>query len=382
MKPSSTVDLEFHPERDDLGKGKELRDGLSVALQIGDTLWVANDESISLERLSLIKEANTGKYRYGRQHQQFSLADYLRLPVAPPKDPADLEEVDIEGLDYADGYLWLVGSHSLKRKNSTLEDGAKEARKQLTKVSPDGNRYLLARIPVVAGDGTYTLAKEAKQKGKKRTAAQLRGNAKGNELTKALRGDKHLGPFLAIPGKDNGFDIEGLAVAGERLFLGLRGPVLRGWAVILEVELEEDDEAPATLRLKPIGPKQRLYRKHFLQLGGLGIRDICAQGADLLILAGPTMDLDGPVTVLRWRGGTAPEGESVVPADALQRVLDVPYGQGVDHAEGITLFAPDGGTAGSLLVVYDSASESRQLGESTAVADVFRLPRTAGPASA
>ena len=374
MKPSSTVDLEFDPERDDLGKGKELRDGLSVALQIGDSLWVANDESISLERLSLIKEGNTGNYRSGRHHQQFSLAEYLRLPVAPPKDPADLEEVDVEGLDYGDGYLWLVGSHSLKRKKPTLKDGAKEAQKQLAKVSTDGNRYLLARIPVVEGDGTYTLAKEDTQKEKKRSAAQLRGNAQGNDLTEALRGDKHLGPFLAIPGKDNGFDIEGLAVAGERLFLGLRGPVLRGWAVILEVEPEEDSKQPFTLRLKPIGPNQRLYRKHFLQLGGLGIRDICAQGADLLILGGPTMDLDGPVTIFRWPGGTAPKGESVVPSDELQRVLDVPYGQGVDHAEGMTLFAPDGCTARSLLVVYDSASENRQLGEGTAVADVFLLP--------
>lgn len=168
-------------------------------------------------------------------------------------------------------------------------------------------------------------------------------------------------------------------MAGARLFLGLRGPVLRGWAVILEVELKQDNKQPATLRLKPIGPKQRLYRKHFLQLGGLGIRDVCAQGADLLILAGPTMQLDGPVTLFRWPGGTAPKGECVVLADALQRVLDVPYGQGVDHAEGMTLFAPDGGTARSLLVVYDSASASRQLGESTVVADVFLLPRTAKP---
>lgn len=379
MKPTRTVELEFHPERDDLGKGKELRDGLSVALQIGDTLWVASDESISLERLSRIKGGNTGNYRYGRQHQQFSLADYLRLPVAPPKDPADLHEVDVEGLDYADGYLWLVGSHSLKRKKPTPQEGAQEARKQLAKVSTDGNRYLLARIPVVAGDGSYTLAKEDTQKEKKRRAAQLHGNAQGNDLTEALRGDKHLGSFLALPGKDNGFDIEGLAVAGARLFLGLRGPVLRGWAVILEVELKQDNKQPATLRLKPIGPKQRLYRKHFLQLGGLGIRDVCAQGADLLILAGPTMELDGPVTLFRWPGGTAPKGECVVLADALQRVLDVPYGQGVDHAEGMTLFAPDGGTARSLLVVYDSASASRQLGESTVVADVFLLPRTAKP---
>lgn len=373
MNPTSTVDLEFNPARDDLGKDKKLRDGLSVALQIGDTLWVANDESISLERLSLIKGGKAGNYRYGRHHKQFSLDDYLRLPVAPPKDPADLEEVDVEGLDYEDGYLWLVGSHSLKRKNTILKNGAKAAHKQLAKVNTDGNRYLLARIPVVESNGTYTLTKEDTHKGKKRTASQLRGNAKGNDLTDALKGDNHLGSFLSIPGKDNGFDIEGLVVAGKRVFLGLRGPVLRGWAVILEVELKEDKEHPSTLRLKPIGPKQRLYRKHFFQLGGLGIRDICAQGSDMLILGGPTMDLDGPVTIFRWLGGTAPKGESMVLTDELERVLDVPYGQGVDHAEGMTLLSTDGGKARSLLVVYDSASESRQLGDSTTAADVFLL---------
>lgn len=43
MNTTSVVLLEFHPERDDLGKGKELRDGLSAAVQIGDTLWVTND---------------------------------------------------------------------------------------------------------------------------------------------------------------------------------------------------------------------------------------------------------------------------------------------------------------------------------------------------
>ena len=37
----------------------------------------------------------------------------------------------------------------------------------------------------------------------------------------------------AIPGKDNGFDMEGLAVDGDRLLLGLRGPVLRGFSEAL-----------------------------------------------------------------------------------------------------------------------------------------------------
>lgn len=373
MSGASVVLLEFDPEPNALGKDKSLRDGLSVAVQIGKTLWVTNDETISLERLSLVAGGNTGPYGYGRHHKQFSLNDYLRLPV-PPRDGADLEEADVEGLDYKDGYLWLVGSHSLKRKKPKLQDGAKKAQEQMAQVSSDGNRYLLARIPVVERDGTSTLTKKDTRHGKERTAAQLHGNKKSNDLTEALRKDQHLGSFMGIPSKDNGFDIEGLAVAGDRLFIGLRGPVLRGWAVILEVELKEDKDQPTTLKLKAIGPNDRLYRKHFLQLGGLGVRDLCVQGSDLLILAGPTMDLDGPVIIFRWPKGTDPKGESVVPASELERVLDVPYGQGVDHAEGLTLFSPDGGTARSLLVVYDTASKNRQSGRNTVAADVFPLP--------
>ena len=131
--------------------------------------------------------------------------------------------------------------------------------------------------------------------------------------------------------------------------------------------------------MKGIGPDSRRYRKHFLHLGGLGIRDLCAQGPDLLILAGPTMDLDGPVTILRWSGGTELKGENVVraselPESKLKPVLDVPYGQGKDHPEGMSLFSPDGGEARSLLVVYDTASKRRQLEKSIVEADVFLLP--------
>lgn len=374
MTEPRVVLLEFNSDLNALGEDKSLRDGLSVALQIGETLWVANDETISLERLSLVVDGKTGPSRYGC-HAQFSLDDYLRLPV-PPHDRADVDEVDVEGLDYQDGYLWLVGSHSLKRTKPKLKDGAKKAQEQIAQVSGDGNRYLMARIPVVERDGTYSLTKKDQRHGKERTAAQLHGHKMGNDLMEALGDDEHLGPFLGIPGKDNGFDIEGLAVAGDRLLLGLRGPVLRGWAVILEVELKEDPTQSSILRLKSIGPNDRRYRKHFLHLGGLGIRDLCVQGSDLLILAGPTMNLDGPVTIFRWPKGTNPNGERVVPTSELVRLLDVPYGQGGDHAEGMTLFTPDGGTARSLLVVYDAVSKARQSGKSTVAADLFPLTKS------
>jgi hypothetical protein len=88
----------------------------------------------------------------------------------------------------------------------------------------------------------------------KRQAARLQQAGAGNLLTETLAGDNHLGPFLSfpLPSKENGFDIEELAVRGDRVFLGLRGPVLNGWAIIVEIGVEESDAG--VLTLTPIGP--------------------------------------------------------------------------------------------------------------------------------
>ncbi len=85
------------------------------------------------------------------------------------------------------------------------------------------------------------------------------------------------------------------------------------------------------------------------------------------------MQLDGPVTVLRWPGGAAAAKECVVRLEELETVLHVPFGNGVDHAEGISLFKDAGSKQQSLLVVFDSASVRRQLGESTLTADVYPM---------
>ncbi|AVO58761.1 DUF3616 domain-containing protein [Pseudomonas chlororaphis] len=340
-----------------------LRDGLSVAQRIGDTLWVANDEATSLERLKIQGTAPDGAVICA-EHQSFSLMEYLDLPIPEPD-----AEIDIEGLAYDDGYLWVVGSHSLKRRKAEPDKPAQKNIKRLSTVEADGNRFLLARIPVVRQGDSYGLARDADG----RTAAQLRGNALGNDLTWEIAKDDQLRDFLPIPGKDNGFDIEGIAVIGRRLLLGLRGPVLRGWAVLLEIEPELNGDSSETLVLKKIGPEGRRYRKHFFALNGLGVRDLCVSGDDLLILAGPTMDLDGPVTVFRWHGGFASDEELVVFAEQLERVLEVPFGQGDDHAEGMCLFDVGEDAREGLLVVYDAVAPRRKQGDLSVEGDLFIL---------
>lgn len=355
-----TILLHFAAAADDSAAPDGLRGQLSAVRQAGPHLWLASDEMNSVERLS-----RTGDGAWG-EHRMVPLDALMPLPGGPE------EEIDIEGMDFDGGYLWVVGSHGLKRRKPRPKKEAAREIGRLAELRADGNRYLLARYPTAEADGEWTLC-EGEEGG--RRPARLAGGDRGNVLTEALRFDPHLAPFLAIPSKDNGFDVEGLAVRGDRVFLGLRGPVLRGWAVVLELAVEE--EAPGLLRLARIGPGRQPYRKHFLDLRGLGVRDLCLHGDDLLILAGPTMDLDGPAAVYRWAGALDAEEEQLLGKDALEEVVGIPYGTGehaaFDHPEGLTLFWEDGATEPALLVVYDSPDSRRMHGDAAVHADVFPL---------
>src|SRR6185295_8446322 len=107
---------------------------------------------------------------------------------------------------------------------------------------------------------------------------------------------------------------------------------LRGWAVVLELQVDTSDGSQ--LVLKEFEPN-RSYRKHFLDLSGLAVRELSFQGADLLVLAGPTMVLDGPTILYRWKDALNTSGESLVKGDRLTVEMQIPFGQGADHAEGV-----------------------------------------------
>jgi hypothetical protein len=338
---------------------QKLRENLSAVLLSPDQhLWLASDEHAALERLSPVGERTFGN------HKSFQLAEYLNLPGQPDA------EIDIEGLAFADDYLWLVGSHSRKRKQPNAKKIDLENAERLSIIESEPNRYLLARIPLVGGELKRSSPSPI-QPDRILTAALLATTATGNLLIDALMNDPHLKPFLKveIPGKENGFDIEGLAVHQNRIWLGLRGPVLRGWAIILELEVKTSDR-PDLLKLKKIGSQQQRYKKYFLDLEGLGVREISIDQEDLLILAGPTMDLDGPVKLFRLEKGLQLADNAMAKPTA---VLDIPYGRHSDHAEGITLFTQVTGKA-SILVVYDSPNAATRLkGTSATLADVFKL---------
>ena len=353
----NAVRLEFAP-------GSLVQDNLSGAAFTGDWLWVAGDEACGLGRLRRLDAVGRETLRFG-DVRDFPLADLLDLPGA-----AD-EEADLEGMAVADGYLWVVGSHGLKRKNAKPDRDHADNAKRLAKVALDGNRRLLACLPIEPdANGEPCLVRRA-QDG--RRALRLKGDSQANLLTRALADDPHFGPFMAIPGKDNGFDIEGLAVDGRRLLLGLRGPVLRGWSALLEIAVEARGDQ---LHLAPLDDSGTLLRKHFLQLDGLGVRDLHFSGDDLYILAGPTMVLDGDIRVFKWplaRPTIKANREPVRFETALTESVSLPHGRGTNRAEAICDLPPDiAGGKPCWLVLYDAPGADRRDGEHVVFGDLLR----------
>jgi len=357
VRTANAVRLEFAP-------GSLVHANLSGAAFTGDWLWVAGDEACGLDRLRRLDVVGREVLRFG-EVRDFPLADLLDLPGTAK------EEADLEGMAAADGFLWVVGSHGLKRKNAKPGRAHAENARRLAKVALDGNRLLLACLPIEPdASGALCLVRQA-QDG--RRALRLKGDAQTNLLTCALADDPHFGSYMAIPGKDNGFDIEGLAVDGRRLLLGLRGPVLRGWSALLEIVVEARGNE---LRLVPLDDSGTLIRKHFLQLDGLGIRDLHFSGDNLYILAGPTMVLNGEIRVFKWpaaRTLLAANRDPVRFEAALTESVSLPHGRGTNRAEAICDLPPalSGGRPG-WLVLYDAPGTDRKEGEHTVFGDLLR----------
>ena len=353
--PTRTVDLTFlDPEnRPDVKAG--IRQDISCLATSGRTLFVACDETASIE--CLVRQPDGG---FG-DHTHVSLGDFFKLPGGRHG------EMDIEGLAASDGYLWITGSHSLKRDKPKRDThDAKEALARLRDIDRDPNRYFLGCVPIAeAEDGSCSL----RRKVGKRRAACIKQKKKKSRLLKWLKDDDHLSAFLSIPSKENGFDIEGLAAHDSRVWLGLRGPVLRGHGVILELNMKRPDKT--RLKARRIDGKAR-YRKHLLDTDGLGIRDLCVDGDDILVLVGTPLASDGPARILRWHRALQDSTSGVVEPGRLTPVLDLPYRGAQDHPEGLDLL-PGGGKR-QVIVAYDSPAQSRLSADPPRLAaDVFDL---------
>lgn len=350
----SRIVLSYNGE--DESTAKSIRNLSAVAFTPDGTLWLGSDEFTSIDRLT----AEKPHHYSGRVG--FDLANILDLPSG------STQEIDIEGLSYSAPYLWVVGSHSTKRKKPKQKDTSP---KRLKQVVSEENRYLLARIPIDFSDPANPVP--VARLGSLMAAALPMAKEGGNPLTQEFERDEYLKHFAIsnLPSKENGIDIEGLAVKDNRVFIGFRGPVLRGWAILLELDIETS--ATDKLTLTPIGSGNSAYKKHFLDLNGLGIRELCLHGDDLLILAGPTMTAFGGMQVFRLKNAFDLEGDGLLrQSERLELLFNLPFNPSADNAEGVAVFSWDE-EDDSICVVFDSPSQERIISNSRVYADIFSL---------
>jgi hypothetical protein len=150
-------------------------------------------------------EADTGKYA-----RFFTIDDHTIIPgptitLLPKKEHGQkMKETDVEGVSFADGHYYLIGSHGLSKKAAEFQP----------------SRFFVYRFRVDAETGMpgFPFGGE--------TPAPEVGRS--DHLRAVIAGTPELQKYAEKPLGEHGVNIESLAVRDERLFLGFRGPVLNG----------------------------------------------------------------------------------------------------------------------------------------------------------
>ncbi len=291
-------------------RSKKFLKSLSAISAAGEFLWTVSDEGRTVECL----EPHRDGYRLRHQYRLDDL--FPGLPGLPDRQEADVESLDCDGT-----LLWICGSHSRVR-----EDGERPGAVS-SRISRRRSRNLLGTVRIEEGGGALDAA-----------SARALPVAGQGSLRRRLREDRYLAPSMDLPARENGLDVEGLAVTADRAFLGLRGPVIANLAIV--VEAVRSDRAV----LRRSSPTL-----HFLDLKGAGVRDLARDGSSLLVLSGPITTGDGPFALYAWQPRYSPR------AHRPTKLWTWP-GSG-DHPEGMCVLERAGRRG--LLVVYDSADERR-----------------------
>jgi hypothetical protein len=260
---SAAVAAELVPEGPAVFAGQLLGDrDLSAVQFVGEFLVIASDETAVLQFLRPVGEA-----RYEVSHELQLLADQS-------------VEIDLEALALDGETLYALGSHSRFRRRPDQGRSRDDGDRGFEQVNYHESRDKLFRVDLDLATG------------RPKTPPAVRS------LRPLLDNQPVLKPFAATPGKENGADFEGMAVVGERLYLGFRGPVLRGnYVPVLTLRFDDVDECaqnPATS-----DDKCRLL---FLNLGGRGVRSLHPVDDGFLLIAGPMGDGDFSYQLYFWDG--------------------------------------------------------------------------------
>lgn len=293
---------------------KKLLESLSGATLAGGDLWTVSDEGRTVECL----RANRGGYRIVAQVRLDDV--FAGLPGQRTRDEADLEAVASDGSD-----LWLCGSHCRVRR----QVGKARVDTVDSRIRTRKSRRLLGRISLTAARGSV------------RGEGQALPFSGEGSLRNFLAKNPLIAPFVDLPTKENGLDIEGLAIRGKCLLIGLRGPLVDNVALVVEVTVRDG------LALVRNGAFL-----HFLELDGLGVRDLAPARRGFTVLAGPVSGADGPFRLYRWEARRQ---------KTIQRPrLEFEWPTSPEHPEAICPMSRRGEPG--LMILYDSPGKGRVKG--------------------
>jgi hypothetical protein len=257
----------------------------SGAVIIGNLLLIGSDE-IGYLQVGRDKEGKSA--RFERSHE---------IELAQKKGEKKVE-VDFEALAADKNTVYALGSHSRSRKRIDDEHVADAYKDNVTRFSGEPAaaplREKLFRFELDPATGKAT------------------GAPKELSLRAIINGQTALKFFSANASKENGIDLEGLAVDGVTLFAGFRGPVLRhGFAPVLKFTFDSPTDAALV----------------FVPLDGRGIRDLAKVSDGILVLAGPIGDSDQSHRLYRWNGQDCIPGKDG-PGGKLEYLGEVPTQSG------------------------------------------------------
>lgn len=277
---------------------------LGAAAMAGDHLFVASDETTEVLVLEKVPGDSAGTWTFR------SSAPPIRLPVSGD------DEIDIEAIA-ADGYtLYVAGSHSLAREKLSSSRSYDKNRERFQVVKREPNREHVFRFEFDPDTGTVSKMGEI-------------------SLRSLLDRDPILHRFTQIPGKENGIDIEGLAVVGGTLYLGFRSPVLRyGFVPILKMRFATPE----------------LGELLFVDLGGRGIRDMTPVADGFLLLAGPPAAGGRSFELFYWTGDDDLPGRGR-PVRTVVSLGTIRSPKG-SRAEALTILQSNG-SCHDLLIMFD-----------------------------
>jgi hypothetical protein len=227
-------------------------------------------------------------------------------------------ELDSEGVAYADGFFYVIGSHGHPRDSKQRLDPDRDAARIAAHIAASSQ---IVRFRSEGGRATGPVERTPKL----RTLIAQQPDLKGYQ-------DQRL--------ENNGLTIEGIAVRRGRILVGFRGPLLSGdRAAVLSVSVDGVFGNGA-----PDGHLHRLF------LGkGTGVRDLAAFRDGVLVLGGPSASGPGPYGIYWWDG----ESDN---ARLLEDLADVVGKKGKRKAEALLPLDEDESHL-RLLVLFDGEKE-------------------------